>query len=159
MITRLWASSTSMPAAVWIPTEGATRGDYVELTNGKRDRDPPRTEKSPFPFLQKWGRGGEAWYYVIMQERDGERRRGNPERAFVAAWLLDGIRAAQRGDAKAAAWLDEFWPRLSGLIGLQIGDWRCAAQVPKMAVNRAARDPLTWKERQARKREQYKAST
>jgi hypothetical protein len=102
---------------------------------------------------------GAAWYYVIMQERDGERRRGNPERAFVAAWLLDGIRAAQRGDTKAAAWLDEFWPRLSELIGLQIGDWRCAAQVPKMAVHRAARVPLTWKERQARKREPHKPST
>ena len=65
-----------------------------------------------------------AWYYVTMQSVDSEGRRENPERAFVAAWLLDGIRAAQRGDSAAAAWLDEFGPRLSELIGFEIADWR-----------------------------------
>ena len=78
----------------------------------------------------------------------------NPERAFVAAWLIDSIRAAQRGDQDAVTWCDRYVEGLAEALGMHCGNWRSLAPVPVISVKRAARGRrprLTWAERKARK--------
>jgi hypothetical protein len=55
-----------------------------------------------------------------------------PERALLAAVLLQAIREAQHGDLAAADFLDAVFEEWRSLFGLEVRDWRQAQAVCKI---------------------------